>query len=181
MLTYRYWDEGQATDGESLKNTTYYKAYKNIIESFKKHGLTKNLKIAGHPKFMNALIEAMPEYKNIIVNDINEGLKDTKIFITDYSSASYDAHYRGAYIIYYWAERDYLIENYQAIPPINEDNCDGVPVFSVEELSKEVENAIKKNYVMDKKYEDRYKKINEFHDNNNAERLIEALKKDNII
>ena len=73
--------------------------------------------------------------------------KECHKVITDYSSASYDAHYRGAYIIYWWAEKDYLIDKYQ----------------------------------MDKKYENRYKKINEFHDGKNYKRLIEELQQLNII
>ena len=103
------------------------------------------------------------------------------MFITDYSSASYDAHYRGAYIIYYWADKDYLIEQYKAIPPINETNCDGVPVYSPEELVKEVQNAIDKNYIMDVKYEENDRKINEFHDGKNGERLINELIKLKIL
>ena len=81
----------------------------------------------------------------------------------------------------YWEERDYLIENYQAIPPVNEENCDGVPVFSIEELMSEVKKAIANNYVMDPMYEERYKLINEFSDNKNGERLIKELKELEII
>ena len=43
------------------------------------------------------------------------------------------------------------------------------------------EKAIKNNYKMDKKYENRYKKINEFHDGKNYKRLIEELQQLNII
>ena len=74
-----------------------------------------------------------------------------------------------------------MIEKYQAIPPINENNCDGVPVYSCDELISEVKKAIKKNYKMDKKYEDRYKKINEYHDNKNGDRLVKELLKLKVI
>lgn len=181
MPTYRYWEEGLVMNPKTTKETTYYKNFMNVIKLFEKEGLLDRLSISCHPKFVDCLIDADPIYKSIIEKDINKGLENAKIFITDYSSASYDAHYRGAYIIYDWVERDYLIENYRAIPPVNENNCDGVPVFSNADLIKEVKRAIAKNYKMDKKYEDRYKKINEFHDGKNGDRLIEELKKLNII
>ena len=44
-----------------------------------------------------------------------------------------------------------------------------------------LENAIKKNYVMDEKYQERYKKINEFSDGKNGERLVDELIRLNII
>lgn len=181
MLTYRYWEEAMIVNDETIMDTTYFKSYMAIINIFKENNLLDKLIISCHPKFADCLIKATPEYSKNIEQDINAGLENAKVFITDYSSASYDAHYRGAYIIYYWAEKEYLIENYQAIPPIDETNCDGVPVYSVDELIVEVKNAIKKKYRMEKKYEERYKKINEFHDGKNGDRLVEELKKLNII
>ena len=181
MLTYRYWEEGLIMNPRTIKTTTYYKTYMKLIKAFEKAGLIDKLLISCHPKFSDCIIKAAPEYEKIVETDVGRGLENSKIFITDYSSASYDAHYRGAYIIYYWAEKDYLIENYQAIPPINETNCDGVPVYSPKELIDEIQNAINKNYKMDRKYENRYKKINEYHDNKNYVRLIRELKKLDII
>ena len=181
MPTYRYWEEAMVMNPNTIKETTYYKNYMNVINKFKDAGLLDRLSISCHPKFADCLLEADPIYESIIEKDINKGLENAKIFITDYSSASYDAHYRGAYIIYYWAEKDYLIENYKAIPPVDETNCDGVPVYDIDSLIKEVKNAISKNYKMDKKYENRYRKINEFHDGHNGDRLIKELIKLEII
>ncbi len=181
MFTYRYWEEALVMNPDTIEDTTYYRTYMNVIDGFEKAGLLDKLSISCHPKFAECIIKAAPKYESIVEKDINKAIENSKIFITDYSSASYDAHYRGSYIIYYWAERDYLIENYQAIPPINEENCDGVPVFSTEELVEQVQKAIEKNYIMDDLYEERYKKINEFHDNRNGERLVNELVKLEII
>lgn len=181
MLTYRYWEEALIMNESTIKETTYYKTYLNIIKEFEKNNLLDNLIISCHPKFSDCLIKTVPKYKKVFETDIAKALEETKIFVTDYSSASYDAHYRGAYIIYYWEEKEYLIENYNAIPPINEENCDGVPVYSIKSLIEEVKTAQKNNYVMEKKYEDNYKMINEFHDGKNADRLILELKKLGII
>jgi CDP-glycerol glycerophosphotransferase (TagB/SpsB family) len=181
MPTYRYWEEAQISDADMIKETSYYRLMMSIIEEFEQQGLIKDLRLAGHPKFSASLIQAMPEYEYLIENNIGKALQEARIFITDYSSASYDAHYRGAYIIYYWAERDYLIENYQAVPPINEENCDGVPVFSMAELAQQVKVAISKDYQMDELYKERYKKINEFSDNRNCDRLIDYLEEEGIV
>lgn len=181
MFTYRYWEEALVMNPDTIKSTTYYKIYMKLIKEFEKNGLLDKLIISCHPKFADCIINAAPKYEQIVEKDINKGLENAKIFITDYSSASYDAHYRGSYIIYYWEEKDYLIENYKAIPPINEENCDGVNVYDEKTLIEEVQKAIKNNYVMPKKYQDRYKKINEFDDNKNGERLIKELKKLDII
>lgn len=181
MFTYRYWEEALVMNAETIKETTYYKIYMRVINAFEENNLIDKLIISCHPKFADALISADPKFEKYIEKDINKGLENAKIFITDYSSASYDAHYRGAYIIYDWEERDYLIENYKAIPPINEENCDGVPVYSTNELIEQVKNAISKDGKMDAIYEERYRKINEFYDGKNGDRLINELLKLNII
>ena len=181
MPTYRYWEEALIFDEEKIKETTYYKLYMRVIKAFEENGLIDKLIISCHPKFAEALKQSMPGYEKLIEKDINRGLEQAKIFITDFSSASYDAHYRGAYIIYNWEEKDYLIKNYKAVPAINETNCDGVPVFNVKELVDEVKKAIKNNYVMEEEYQKRYKKINEFSDGRNGDRLIKEFKKLDII
>lgn len=182
MLTYRFWEEAMTNREEDIKRTTYYKTYLNLIKIFEKNKMLDELALVCHPKFRSVLKESIPtKYKDIIVEDVNEAISMSRIFITDYSSASYDAHYRGSYVIYYWKERDYLIEKYKAVPPVNEDNADGPAVFTDKALIDEVVKAKNQNYVMDEKYERRYKKINEFSDNRNGDRLVEELKRLRII
>ena len=48
-------------------------------------------------------------------------------------------------------------------------------------LIEEVKKAIKNEYKMDSTYTERYKKINEFNDNLNGERLIKALIDENVL
>ncbi|WP_258175275.1 CDP-glycerol glycerophosphotransferase family protein [Mammaliicoccus sciuri] len=103
-------------------------------------------------------------------------LKKSIIFITDYSSAIYDSIYRGGYPIFYWEEKDYLIENYKAIPPVNEYNAPGEIAYSVTSLVDLVKEAIERNYEIPQNIIDKYRKINEFNDNKNTDRIIEELK-----
>lgn len=181
MLTYRYWEEALVMDESKAKDTTYFKCYLRIVEAIDKMGKLDELLICSHPKFLEYLEKSMPRYRDHFCTNIDHALGECKIFITDYSSASYDAHYRGSYVIYYWEERDYLIENYKAIPPINEENCDGVAVYSCEELQREIKRAIERNYVMEDIYEEHYRAINEFHDGKNGERLVKALKEMTVV
>lgn len=175
MPTYRYWEEAKIFDKKKITETSYYQLFINIIKEFEKAKLIDQLVLAPHPKFADYIAEVLPEYASLISTNIDEALAKARIFITDYSSASYDAHYRGAAVLYYWKEKDYLIENYQAIPPVDETNCDGKPVYSEKELTKEVKRLIDTDYKVDSLYKKRYKKINEFSDNKNAERLLKEL------
>ncbi|MGO1301456.1 MAG: CDP-glycerol glycerophosphotransferase family protein [Staphylococcus equorum] len=125
--------------------------------------------------------ENMPKYKHIIEPNPSTALKLSNIFITDYSSAIYDAIYRGSYPIFYWEEKNYLIENYKAIPPINEMNAPGPVAKDVDTLMNSVQKAIRNNYTLEKEYKIKYSKINEFNDNKNTERIINELKRSNIL
>ncbi|PTY86770.1 hypothetical protein B5V91_04385 [Heyndrickxia sporothermodurans] len=117
----------------------------------------------------------------MICDNPSEALKISKIFITDYSSAIYDAIYRGAYPIFYWEEKDYLINQYKAIPPVNEDNAPGPVVYNVNELINAVQHAISKNYLLEDIFKEKYLKINIFNDNKNSERIVQFLQNDGII
>ncbi|MBS7719929.1 hypothetical protein, partial [Vibrio cholerae] len=113
-----YWEEGLIYC-DSIEETSYYKAIMKVIKGFEAAGLIDRLLIVPHNKFSEFIYRNMPEYNHIISDNPSEALKVSKVFITDYSSAIYDAQYRGAYPIFYWEEKDYLIQQYKAIPPVN--------------------------------------------------------------
>lgn len=108
-------------------------------------------------------------------------LKVARVFISDFSSAIYDAIYRGAYPIFYWEDKEYLITKYKAVPPVNEDNAPGPIAVNTNELIQLVENAIDRSYDLENEYKEKYKKINSFNDNLNTKRIIDFLLKDNIL
>ncbi|WP_235993205.1 CDP-glycerol glycerophosphotransferase family protein [Heyndrickxia sporothermodurans] len=180
MPTYRYWEESLIYHN-NIEETTYYKTIIKIIKSFQSEGLLNKLLIVPHNKFSEHIYENMPEYRDIICDNPSEALKISKIFITDYSSAIYDAIYRGAYPIFYWEEKDYLINQYKAIPPVNEDNAPGPVVYNVNELINAVQHAISKNYLLEDIFKEKYLKINIFNDNKNSERIVQFLQNDGII
>jgi CDP-glycerol glycerophosphotransferase (TagB/SpsB family) len=180
MPTYRYWEEGLIYNNK-IEETSYYKTIMKVIKSFEKEGLLNRLLIVPHNKFSQFIYNNMPEYKHIISDNPSEALKVSNVFITDYSSAIYDAQFRGAYPIFYWEEKDYLIRQYKAIPPVNDENAPGPVAYSIEDLMETVKQAIEDNYVLEDQYVNNYKKINHYDDRQNTLRIVQFLKKDQII
>ncbi|MBO0991479.1 CDP-glycerol glycerophosphotransferase family protein [Bacillus sp. SD088] len=180
MPTYRYWEESLIYNNE-IKKTTYYKSIMKVVGAFKKAQLLDRLIIVPHNKFSQFIYENIPEYKDIIESNPSEALKKAQVFITDYSSAIYDAIFRGAYPVFYWEEKDYLITNYKAIPPVNEENAPGPIANTTEELVGYVKNAIARNYVLEEEYQEKYLRINKFDDRKNTERIVQYLIEENII
>ncbi len=180
MPTWRYWEEAEILNG-NIKNTTYFKTFINLIKAFEDANLLHLLQITAHNKFSEFISESLPQYKSIICDDPTEALKNSKIFITDYSSIIYDAIYRGAYPVFYWKDKDYLIKNYQAIPPVNIDNAPGAIADSEQQLIKIIKNAIEKDCLIEKENLEKYRLINEFYDNQNSKRVINCLKEQKVL
>ncbi|WP_323703198.1 CDP-glycerol glycerophosphotransferase family protein [Mammaliicoccus sp. Dog046] len=180
MPTYRYWEERLIYSGDITK-TSYFRSLIKVINEFEKAGLKDRLLVVPHNKFSEYIYDKLPEYKEMIEPNPSEALKDSIIFITDYSSAIYDSIYRGAYPIFYWEEKDYLIENYKAIPPVNDNNAPGEIAYSAESLVNIVQKAIANNYKVPENIMHKYRQINEFQDNKNTDRIIDELKKLEIL
>lgn len=180
MPTWRYWEE-RLILGENIRESTYYKSINNVIKAFEKSGMLNDLLIATHNKFTEFIYNSMPQYRHIMAKSPTEALAVSKIFITDYSSAIYDAQYRGAYPIFYWEEKDHLIKNYKAIPPVNEENAPGPIAMNLDELINLIEYAKANDYIVEDEYKEKFLKICEFDDNRNTNRIVEFLKSDGIL
>lgn len=180
MPTWRPWEYNQSR--LDFKETPYFKMVSRIFESIPEK-YKKDVIILPHPLIANMITEIDDDIKNYMnfKDKYDDLLKEAKVLITDYSSISYDAFYRGSNIIFYWEEKDYCMEQYGEGTKLmlNEENCFGDICYNPAQLSK----VIEKNYLQqqDKKYIDKYRKIVEFNDNRNTERLIDYLKKDKLI
>lgn len=176
MLTWRSWDYNLLLS--DYKNASYYKFCKKIINNIPKEYHEK-LYLLPHPLILN-------KFKNTDLNkwipDIksyDKILEETNVLITDYSSIAYSAFYRGANVIFCWDELEECMEKHHSHLMLNETNTFGDITYNVSNLGE----LIHKNYnkPQSDKYKKNYEKIVEFHDNKNTDRLIECLKKDNII
>ena len=180
MPTWRPWEYNQSRLG--FTETPYFKMLKRIFESIPEVYKDKVI-ILPHPLIAEIITDIDDDIKNYMnfKDKYDDLLKEAKVLITDYSSIAYDAFYRGSNVIFYWEEKDYCMEQYGEGTKLmlNEDNCFGDICYT----SKQISNVIEKNYLQyqEKKYVDRYRKIVEFNDNKNTERLINYLKRDKLI
>jgi hypothetical protein len=180
MPTWRPWEINEAR--KDFTETPYFKMLMKIYNSVPNE-LKENVVILPHPLIVNELSKMSDSIADKIVFDVryDDVLKDARLLITDYSSIAYDAFYRGARVIFYWEEKDYCMEQYGPTTKLmlNEENVYGDYFYSDEGLSE----AIKRNYVEPQRedYIEKYRKIVEFHDGKNTDRLVEFLKQDGII
>ena len=180
MLTWRPWEYNEAR--YDFAQTKYYKMLCRIFDGIP-HELRDKIVILPHPLFFDAAKHAQFPMKkyfdcNTKYDDI---LKKAKVLITDYSSISYDAFYRGTNVIFYWEEKDDCLAMYGPSTKLmlNHENAFGDICYSTQDL----ENVIWENYGSDQKqeYVSRYRKLVEFHDGKNTKRLIELMAADEII
>lgn len=180
MPTWRRWEANQASiDYESTK---YYKMIQRIVKSIPKK-LQEKVIILPHPLMLKE-IKNNKEYSKYIPEEnfvYDEILKTCRLLITDYSSIAYDAYYRGSNVVFYWEEKEECMKEYgeNAKLMLNEKNVFADVCYNPKELTK----IIEKNY-NEKQSKDnikKFKKIVEFDDNKNTERLIEMLIKDNVL
>lgn len=180
MPTYRYWEEHMVYE-DRLEETSYYRDIMNVIRAFETNGLLDKLLIVPHNKFANYIVSHFPDYEENICTNPSVALTKAQIFITDYSSAIYDAINRGAYPIFWWKEKEMLIEKYQATPSLNEETAPGPIAYNEKELVNYVINAERNNFQLEQSFLKKYRRINKFSDNQNTGRIINYLKLQKII
>ncbi len=180
MPTWRRWEVNLAA--QDYQKTKYFQMIKRIVESIPKD-LQDKVIVLPHPLMLKP-IKKNPQFEKYLPKaefSYDEILKDCKLLITDYSSISYDAFYRGSNVIFYWEEKEECLKKYggNAKLMLTSDKAFGDVCYNKEELAK----AIRQNYEkgQSQKYMHRYQKIVSFHDNKNTHRLITMLKKDKII
>jgi hypothetical protein len=176
MPTWRPWEFNIVrTDPEE---TGYYKMMLEMFSSVPKK-LRDKVIILPHPLFKGSMKGTkLDQYTNDSLSH-NDILKQTEVLLTDYSSISYDAFYRGANVIFWWKDLDECMEKYKGELKLNQQNAFGDIAINKDQLTR----SIDKNYgrKQKKKYVDLYREIVEFHDNKNTERLLLKLYADKII
>lgn len=180
MPTWRRWEANQASI--DYENTKYYKMIQRIVKAIPKK-LQGKVIILPHPLMLKE-IKNNKEYSKYVPEGefvYDEILKTCKLLITDYSSIAYDAYYRGSNVIFYWEEKDECMKEYgeNAKLMLNEKNVFADVCYNAKELTKIVD----KNYNEKQSKENikKFKKIVEFDDNKNTERLINMLIEDGVL
>lgn len=176
MPTWRPWDYNLTRINP--EKTTYFTFVKRIIDQIPHNYLDKIVFIP-HPLLnTNSRKHALSGYIPDSFS-YDEILKKETILITDYSSISYDAFYRGINVIFCWAEKKECLQRYNNTLMLNDENAFGDICYAYQEIATLVE----KNYnpVQEEKYREKYKKIVSFSDNQNTKRLIEELRRSGYI
>ncbi len=181
MLTWRPWEFVKGIAG--MNDTAYYKMLKRIVNAVPGE-LKDKLIVMPHPLIADQVKKNKDDAVWKYFTDgrkYDDLLKETKLLITDYSSISFDAFYRGSNVIFDWEEKDACMREYG----------ENGHLMLTEELafgditceSSSMGEMIKRAYVdgQSKKHIDNYRKIVEHHDGNNGDRFIEMARRDGIL
>lgn len=180
MPTWRPWEYNEAR--YDFTETKYYKMIERIIAAIPE-AYHDRITVLVHPLFLDAVRGKDYPLKRFISTETkyDDVLKQTKVLITDYSSIAYDAFYRGSNVIFYWEEKEESLNNYGENTKLmlNEENAFGDICMNPKDLADCIVNNLKNG--QDPVYKRNYQEIVAFHDGKNTERLIEQLKKDEIL
>ena len=185
------WRPGEAIQAaEDFRQTSYYKFIEKIYNAVP-DDLKDRVIVLPHPLIKKNAVEALASSEEAGADDVmrlmlpdythEEVLRMTDTLITDYSSISYDAFYRGANVIFDWEEKDDTIAYYgkSARLMLTEDLAFGEVAYTKDELRAAIENTYGKE--QQSKYIDRFRNIVTYHDGRNTERFIEMAKKDGLL
>lgn len=160
------------------EQSSYYKFVKNIILNVPDE-LKKDIVFVAHPlikaqMYVTDLSKYMPPEFTY-----DKLLKKTRVLITDYSSISYDAFYRGVNVIFCWEDKEMCLNamNYKLM--LSEDTAFG----DISKNFNDLPELIYYNYYnkQKKEYLNKYRKIVEFYDNRNTDRCFEYLKENDFL
>ena len=175
MPTWRPWDHNIVrTD---TKSAPYYHMLIEILEAVPDH-LKDRAFLLPHPLVRPALVGTELE-AHMWTGSYDEALRQCALLITDYSSISYDAFYRGANVIFWWKEKDECMRRYGGHLMLDEDSAFAPVAYEADELARAIEELVDAPQV--EEYVRRYRRLVEFHDNRNTERLMAALERDGLI
>ncbi len=185
MPTWRRWETNQAR--EDLTQTNYYRMICRMYNAVPEE-LRDKVIILPHPlmaeRFAGGADENLdPEIGRhlLIADNYDKVLRDCDLLITDYSSISYDAFYRGANVIFCWEEKDECMTHYGEGTRLmlTEDLAFGPVTMNDEERRAAVlatyGQAQKQSYI------DNYRQIIAFHDGKNSDRIIQHLIEDGVL
>lgn len=183
MLTWRRWEMNSAS--VDFTETTYYRFLERILAAIPEEYLDKVM-ILPHPLMKKYIAGThLSDYTTLSDASYDELLRDCDLLITDYSSIAYDAFYRGSKVIFCWEELDECMERYGgAHLMLDEQSAFGDVCYDVFGKADDgLGGLVRKNYLAGQTDENisKYRKIVEFSDGKNTDRIVECLKKDGII
>lgn len=172
MLTWRPWEANLP-----MEETSYYRMLVKIADSIPAKYKDKTV-IIPHPLFKDK--ESDLWSSDIFAKTYDEILREAAVLVTDYSSISYDAFYRGSNIIFCWEELSECIKHYG---PSAELLLKENEAFGIVNYDSNISDALDELYLKEQKkeYVENYRSIVQYHDNRNTERIVHLLERDKLI
>ena len=175
MPTWRPWEENLSL--ADPEKTTYYRYTKKLLDAVPEEMKNKTI-VLWHPFISNRIRSSEVEGH---IQSYDEILRDTKLLITDYSSISYDAFYRGSNVVFDWSEKDDCMNHYGVNSRIMmcEEDAFGDICYTKEQLTDAIYRAY--HEPQRQEYINHYRTIVSFHDGKNCDRVIDCLRKDGFL
>ena len=166
-----------STIRDDAENSTYYNFSKRVIESVPDE-LKDKIVFIPHPLVNKIIGKTDLEKYMSVETKYDKLLRDTKLLITDYSSISYDAFYRGCNVVFAWIEKEMCLERLGVDLMLNDDNAFADIAYDYDTLSE----LISKNYYGEhsKEHTMKYNDIVEFHDGANTQRFLDYVYQTNV-
>ena len=179
MPTWRRWETNHAK--KDIYSSGYYRMIQRMYSAVPDN-LKEKVSILPHPLMAERFKAASGDIgKHMLLADSYDAvLRECSLLVTDYSSIAYDAFYRGANVIFCWEEKDECMSHYgeDTHLMLNEENAFGRITMNDDELHAAIKEVYKQE--QEQSYIDKYRRIVEFHDGRNTERIIEHLLEDKI-
>ncbi|GHU12738.1 hypothetical protein FACS1894185_7000 [Betaproteobacteria bacterium] len=170
MPTWRIWEYNTIkNDPQSSKYVAMIRRIANAIPA----QLQDKIQIVPHPLFNQLTLFNIEE--SDLQKSYNQILRGVKVLITDYSSISYDAFYRGSNVIFYWEELDECMAHYGEPTHLmlTSKTAFGDTCYNADQLEQAVTTAYYGQ--QSPEFKQRYANLVKHHDNKNTQRLIQAL------
>ena len=183
MPTWRPWEEGVAR--VDFTQTSYYRFLVRICEAVPER-LREKLRVLVHPRFQAYALASNSPLSPYMTGDTpyDEILQRVKLLITDHSSITFDAFYRGANVIFDWTELDECMQAYgQGTHLMLTDELAFGEVYRGEGGQDALRALVERAYASGQSDEHlrRYRQIVSFHDGKNTERLMELMRADGLV
>ena len=176
MLTWRPWEHNLVRVDPDA--TSYVAMLEEILAAVPQ-ALRDRTYVLPHPLIRSALLRSRVSPCLWPDDSYDEALRTCALLITDYSSIAYDAFYRGANVIFWWKGKDACMRRYGADLMINEYTAFGPVCRDKRDLARQISELYDAG--QDEEFASRYRRIVEFSDGRNTERLICALERDGLL
>lgn len=180
------WREWLLNSEDEIKNSKFYKSYyellsdKRLKEILKKYDVELNFILHLNMEKYKNLFSFISEnefinIKNLKDDKISDLIKESSLWITDYSSVILDFNYLKKPCLFFQPDRNEYLKNRGSFVDFD-DMLVGKSCSGVDELIISIEECINNEFEYPDKYEKLYNQYYKYKDKLNSKRIYEAIK-----